>query len=89
MQEMFSILRSWTICWAGAGRLRKSLKIKITGKTAGGHLMGRGNPVKVAESCVRSCNSVNKLFYGGVIEKTARTHLAINHVFLKGDYRRR
>jgi hypothetical protein len=45
MQEMSSCFRSRTFCRADAGKFRKSLKIKMTGKTAGYiHLMGRGDP---------------------------------------------
>jgi len=35
MQEMSSCFRSRTFFRANAGRFRKSIKIKITGKTAG------------------------------------------------------
>jgi hypothetical protein len=43
MQELSSCSRSRTFCSADAGRFRKNLKIKMTGKTAGVLPMGRGD----------------------------------------------
>jgi hypothetical protein len=42
MQEMSSWFRSRTFCHANAGRFRKNIKIKITGKTAGDLPHGEG-----------------------------------------------
>jgi hypothetical protein len=42
MQEMSSCSRSRTFCSADAGRFRKNLKIKMTGKTAGVSPHGEG-----------------------------------------------
>jgi hypothetical protein len=42
MQEMSSCSRSRTFCSADAGRFRKNLKIKMTGKTAGFSPHGEG-----------------------------------------------
>jgi len=42
MPEMFCGLRSGIFCCADAGRFRKSLKIPITGKTAGDSPHGEG-----------------------------------------------
>jgi hypothetical protein len=56
MQEMFSSLRSRTFCRADTGRFRKSLKIKISGKTAGDSPQGEGQ----ARTLTFSANSVKK-----------------------------
>jgi hypothetical protein len=44
MQEISSCFRSRTFCRADAGRFRKNLKIKISGKLPEFHLKGRGDP---------------------------------------------
>jgi hypothetical protein len=44
MLERSSGLRSSNLHRSDAGRFRKSLKIKMTGKTAGYFCMGRGKP---------------------------------------------
>jgi hypothetical protein len=56
MQEMSSSLRSRTFCRADTGRFRKSLKIKISGKTAGDLSQGEGK----AWTYTFSANSVKK-----------------------------
>jgi hypothetical protein len=43
LPEVFSWLTSSTFCHSDAGRFRKILKIKITGKTTEASLLGRGN----------------------------------------------
>jgi hypothetical protein len=53
MQEMSSSLRSRTFCCADTGRFRKSLKIKISGKTAGDLPQGEGKARTFSSNSVK------------------------------------